>query len=86
MKGISAWFKRHTVLAYYILTFVISWGAMLVLIFTWGIPTNAEEAARILPVAIPALLLGPAVSSMVTTALADGKAGFAEIRCMDITG
>jgi len=71
--------KRRPVLSYYLLTFAISWGALLWIMISDGIPATKEQMAAVLPVAIASMLLGPSLSGLLMTALVDGKAGFREL-------
>lgn len=76
----KAFIKRHPVLAYYALTFAISWGGVLLVIGgPGGIPATSEQFARLLPFAIPALLAGPSIAGMLLTGLVSGRAGFREL-------
>ena len=66
--------KRHSLLVYFTLTFVISWGAVLILAGPNGIPV-AEDQAVVLGMA---LLLGPSVAGILLTGLTSGRDGFRE--------
>jgi membrane protease YdiL (CAAX protease family) len=66
-------------LSYYALTFVISWGAVLVMIGHTGMPTTKDQMEAMLPAAILALLLGPSASGLLMLGVVDGKAGFREL-------
>lgn len=79
MSSIRHFIKTHPVLCYYILTFLISWGAILPPIIAGGIPPTKAELSAMLPFAIGGMLLGPLVSALVMTALVDGRAGFREL-------
>ena len=67
--------KRHSLLVYFTLTFVISWGAVLILAGPNGIPV-AEDQAVVLGMA---LLLGPSVAGILLTGLTSGKDGFRKL-------
>jgi membrane protease YdiL (CAAX protease family) len=64
--------KRHSLLIYFTLTFIISWGAVLILAGPNGIPV-AEDQAVVLGMA---LLLGPSVAGILLTGLTSGRDGF----------
>ena len=64
------------VLTYYILTFTISWGALLVAVGFGGLPRNPEQLTNMIPVLIVAMLGGPSVASAVLTGVAGGKAAY----------
>jgi hypothetical protein len=80
ISSINTAIKRHPVLAYYALTFAISWGAVLVMIALNGLPATKEQKEAQVLVAILATLLGPSVSGLLMTGLVDGKAGFLDLR------
>jgi membrane protease YdiL (CAAX protease family) len=79
MTGRDSFIKRHSVLSYYVLTFAVSWSAILWVIISSGIPATKEEMQAVLPVAIVAMLLGPAGAGLLMIALADGRAGFRDL-------
>ena len=69
--------QRRPVLTFYAVVFAISWGGVLLVIGgPSGIPGTPEEFERLLPLAIPGLLLGPAIAGLLVTGLVDGRAGF----------
>lgn len=68
--------KKNPVLSYFIFTFLLSWGAILVLIATNGMPDTVAEAQEQLPLAIMTFLLGPFVSGLVMTGLVNGRNGY----------
>src|SRR5215469_3260268 len=53
--------KQHPVLTYYVLTFAISWGALLVAVGSGGWPRSPKQLAKMIPVMIVAML-GPKCS------------------------
>jgi membrane protease YdiL (CAAX protease family) len=67
--------KRHSLLIYFTLTFIISWGAVLILAGPNGIPV-AEDQAVVLGMA---LLLGPSVAGILLTGLTSGRDGFRKL-------
>lgn len=81
METVRSFIKRHSILTYYILTFTISWGAVLALILWNGLPATQKQLDAQLPVAILAMLLGPSMVSILLMGILDGKAGFRELFC-----
>jgi membrane protease YdiL (CAAX protease family) len=80
MTTIKTFIQRHPVLSYYILTFAISWGGILLVIrANGGLPATQEEFARQVAWAIPAMLGGPSVAGILMTAIVSGKAGFRDL-------
>jgi membrane protease YdiL (CAAX protease family) len=72
---VKAPIKRDLLLTYFILTFVISWGAILVVVGPGGIPITTDQIV----VLGMATLLGPSVAGVLLTGLASGRAGFREL-------
>jgi membrane protease YdiL (CAAX protease family) len=79
MTNIQSFIKQHSILTYYILTFSISWGAVLLLIACNGMPTTQKQLDAQLPVAILAMLGGPSVAGLLMVGIVYGKAGFREL-------
>jgi membrane protease YdiL (CAAX protease family) len=72
--------KQHPVPTYFVVAFAISWGAMLLIIYAQGgVPSTREEFARQVGLMIPAMLGGPSLAAILTTAVVSGKAGFGEL-------
>lgn len=81
MATVNNFIKCRPVLIYFALTFVISWGGILLVIGGPGrILSSSEQFDTLLPVVILALLAGPSVSGILMTALVDGKAGLREFQ------
>jgi uncharacterized protein len=80
MTTIKAIIVRSPVLTYYILTFVISWGGVLLVIGgPGGIPgTPAQFERLLLPVSL-ALVAGPSVAGILMTGLVRGRAGLRDL-------
>jgi uncharacterized protein len=81
MATIKTFVKRHPVATYYAITFAISWGGMLLVIGgPGGIPGTPEQFARLMPLAVPVMLVGPTVAGLLVTGLTSGRAGFRALR------
>lgn len=74
--GFSAFLRRHSVAAYYVLVFVISWGGIVALLGPGGMAMTGATTPFI---AGGALLAGPAGACLILTALLDGRVGFREL-------
>src|SRR6266536_1788034 len=80
MTTIATLVRRHPVVAYYILTFAISWGGILLVVGgPAGIPGTQAQIDRLMPLAILFMLFGPCLASLVCTGLVDGRAGYAAL-------
>lgn len=72
--------KRYSVPIYYMLTFVISWGGVLLAVGgPHNIPGTPGEFAKLIPRTIPAMLGGPAFAGLLMTGLVYGKRGYLSI-------
>ncbi len=80
MKTIVSSIKRHPILSYYILTFTISWGLVLIMIAKNGMPATMAQLDTQLPVAIVAMLGGPSIAGILMIGFVSGKAGFRELQ------
>jgi membrane protease YdiL (CAAX protease family) len=68
--------RRNPVLVYYLLTFALSWGAILVAVGSRGFPVNPAQLGARLPILIVAMLLGPGVASVLLTGIVGGRPGY----------
>jgi CAAX protease family protein len=76
MDSIRAFVKKHAILCFYILTFAFAWGGVLLVIGgPTAIPGAPAKTDALLGAVMVAWFAGPSVSSIVVTALTDGKAG-----------
>jgi membrane protease YdiL (CAAX protease family) len=82
MKAIKAFIKRHPLLSYFALAFAISWGSMLfaVGLGPGGFSATPHQVQMAVPYAVPAMILGPSVASILLTGLLFGRAGLCEFR------
>ena len=82
MKTIKAFIKRHPLLSYFALAFAISWGGMLfaVGLGPGGFSATPQQVQMAVPYAVPAIILGPSVASILLTGLLYGRAGLREFR------
>ena len=75
----SGFMKRHPVLSFYILTFAISWGGILMEVSHGGVPGNSTQLAKSIPVMILEMLAGPTVASILLTGVVCGRAGYSDL-------
>jgi len=79
MSTIKAFIKKHPVLAYFALTFAISWGGVLILGAPYGMPTTGEQFEKLWPIVFLPYFLGPSLASILLTGLVSGRAGSREL-------
>ena len=79
MTTITAFIKRYPRVAYYTLTFAISWGGMLLAIGGPGeLPGTPEQADQLMGIAF-SLLAGPSVAGVLLTGLVSGWTGLQDL-------
>jgi membrane protease YdiL (CAAX protease family) len=76
MSTIRTFIKRHPLLTFYAVVFLISWGGFLIAVG----PTTGLEVVEIPPGAILSMVAGPIVAGILLTGLVHGRAGFREFR------
>jgi hypothetical protein len=76
MTTIKAFIKSHPLLSYFALTFVISWGGILLVVGLGpgGFSATPQQFQAVFPYALPAMLAGPSVAGILLTGLIDGGA------------
>jgi uncharacterized protein len=81
-RGLRASVRARPVLAYFVLTFLISWGGALLLIpaLFGRIPVPDAEMDRLFMYPLLITVAGPPVAAVVIAALIDGRAGLRELR------
>jgi membrane protease YdiL (CAAX protease family) len=78
----TAFIKSHPLLTYFVLTFAISWGAILLVLGLGpgGFSATPQQFQKAVPYAVPAMVLGPGLAGILLTGLIDGRAGLSEFR------
>jgi membrane protease YdiL (CAAX protease family) len=71
--------QQRPVGAFFALTFLISWGTILIVVGPRNVLNPQAETAALLPVAIVAMMIGPFVSGLAVTALVRGRSGLREL-------
>jgi membrane protease YdiL (CAAX protease family) len=79
MTPVKVFFRKHPVLTYFALTFVISWsGALLVIGGSGGMSGTAPTSDPRFLYALLAMLAGPSISGILLTSLVHGRDGLRE--------
>jgi membrane protease YdiL (CAAX protease family) len=79
MSTIAASIKRHSLLIYFALVFVISWGGGFLILGPGGLPLNAEEFENLGASLYVAILAGPCLAGLLLTGMVDGRLGLHEL-------
>ncbi len=75
MSSIKTFVNQYPLSTYFIMTFIISWGAILMLVGPNGIPVAPDQAVTL----GMAILLGPSITSLLLIGLTSGRTGFREL-------
>lgn len=79
MINIKAYFQYRSIFSYFVLTFLISWGGVLMVIGGFDrIPATSAQLEQDLPWVVLAFTIGPCVAGVGLTAFLDGKTGLQE--------
>jgi membrane protease YdiL (CAAX protease family) len=76
---IRAFIQAHPVLSYYLLTFALSFGSILILVGPGAFRGTIEPADVLLPFGAT-IVVGPSVAGLLLTALVHGRAGLRDLR------
>ena len=71
--------KKHPLLAYYLLTFAISWGGFLLVVGPRLLVSTNWEAEGSFAAAVMVMLSGPSISGLLLIGLVDGRAGYRDL-------
>jgi uncharacterized protein len=63
-KTFTNFIQQHSVLTYFLLTFIISWGGVLILGAPYGMPATSEQAAKHWPTVFLTYFFGPSLASL----------------------
>jgi CAAX protease family protein len=80
MTATKTFVIRHSVVAYFVLTFLISWGGILVVLGPGAFTGATAPTEGLLPLVYLAMFAGPSIAGILMTGLVDGKAGFHDLR------
>ncbi len=71
--------RRHPLLAYYVLTFALSWGGFVLVVGPSSlVNTNWQAEGKFLS-AVMVMLAGPSIAGLLLTGLVDGRAGYRDL-------
>jgi membrane protease YdiL (CAAX protease family) len=79
MTTIRTFIRTHPLATYFVLTFGISWGGVLLVVAPHGIPGTTEQTDRLFPYVYLAMLAGPSVAGILLTGLVQGRAGLRDL-------
>ena len=71
--------KKHPLLAYYLLTFALSWGGFVLVVGPRSLVNTNWQAEGAFLSAVMAMLAGPSIAGLLLTGFVDGRAGYREV-------
>ena len=71
--------RSHPILTFYLLAFLISWTGVLLVVGPGGIPGRPSQLEPLLPKMMVAMLAGPVLATLLTSAATDGTAGYRKL-------
>jgi len=77
--NIMGYIKKHSIKLYFILSFLLSWGMVILLAGYRNIPINPENSKNILPLLYMSMLLGPSISGVLFIVFCDGLDGLKKL-------
>ena len=80
MTATKTFVMRHAVVAYVVLTFLISWGGILVVLGPGAFTGATAPTEGLLPLVYLAMFAGPTVAGILMTGLVDGTVGVHDLR------
>jgi pimeloyl-ACP methyl ester carboxylesterase/membrane protease YdiL (CAAX protease family) len=76
---VATFFRKRPLLAYYILTYALSWGGFLLVVGPGSlVNTNWQAEGKFLS-AVMVMLAGPSIAGLLLTGLVDGRAGYRDL-------
>jgi membrane protease YdiL (CAAX protease family) len=75
----TALIRRHPLVAYYLLTFALSWGGFVIVVGPGSLVNTNWQAEGAFLSAVMVMLAGPSIAGLLLTGLVDGREGFRDL-------
>lgn len=75
----SRFIEQHAVAIYFAVTFLLSWGGIVIMLGPGGLPATNEQMEKTGALAYLAMLVGPSVAGVLLTGLVSGRAGLRDL-------
>jgi uncharacterized protein len=79
MSSILSFIRKFPLLTYFVLTFAISWGCILIFVSPGNLPITDDQAETVMPLLYVALLAGPSIAGMLLIGIVHGRAGHRDL-------
>ncbi len=70
---------QHSIIIYFLLAFLFSWGLVGILAGPGNIPINPEKSQELLPLLYVSMLVGPSLAGLLMIGLIEGKNGYRKL-------
>ena len=80
MSPVKAFITKHPALAYFALTFAISWGLVIAVVGPHGFPGTPEQTQSLLAYAVLGMVAGPSIAGIALTFALGGRPALREFR------
>lgn len=80
MTVIKTFIQKHPLAFFFTLTFLLSWGCIVLIIGPSGFPITVEQFEAVGALVYMAMLIGPTGAGLLLIGLINGKAGFSELK------
>ena len=75
----ATFIRRHPLLAYYVLTFALSWGGFLLVVGPSSLVNSNWQVEGNILSAVMVMLAGPSIAGLLLTGLIEGRAGYRDL-------
>lgn len=79
MTTVKTCIRQHPMIVFFALTFIISWGGILILGSPYGMPAMSEQSEKMWPIVFLPYFLGPGIAGLLLTGLTHGRRGFRDL-------
>ncbi|MCB0020447.1 MAG: CPBP family intramembrane metalloprotease [Anaerolineales bacterium] len=79
MLADNGFVRRHSVLIYFFLAILLTWGSMALAAYPGGFPLTEAQLETAGPIIYTAMLIGPTGAALLLTGLLDGRQGFRKL-------
>ncbi len=79
MSNIKTFFRQYPMMAFFALTFIISWGGVVILSAPYGMPAASGQFEKMWPIVFLPYFLGPSIAGLLLTGFSYGRLGFRDL-------
>ena len=79
MSSVLRFIRKFPLLTYFVLTFAISWGCILIVVGPGNLPIQDDQAETVMPLLYAGPLAGPSIAGMLLIGIVHGRAGYRDL-------